>query len=95
MVTNELCALGMMAELNQRQMCIPSDISVIAMASAEMAAVSNPPMTIMRAPGRQLGELGLEALVRQIEGGVPLPPELVACPLELGQSTGPARSGTR
>lgn len=94
-VMNEICALGLMAGLHQNRVAVPAHLSVMAMASAEMAAVADPPLTILRAPGRQLGELGLEALVRQLEGAEPMPPRLVACPLEPGQSTGPVRSETR
>lgn len=90
-VMNEICALGLMVGLRQRRVRIPEDVSVMAMASAQMAAISDPPMTIMRTPGRQLGELGLDALVRQLDGDPPLPPQLVACPLEPGQTTARVR----
>lgn len=94
-VMNEICALGFMSGLHQHRVRVPEDLSVMAIASQQMAAVVDPPLTIMRAPGKELGELGLDTLVRQLEGAEPLPPQLVACPLELGQSTGRVRSGGR
>jgi hypothetical protein len=43
------------------------------------------------APGTELGQLGVEALLRQLDGSTPLGPVLRAGVLALGESTGPVR----
>jgi DNA-binding LacI/PurR family transcriptional regulator len=44
----------------------------------------------MRTPGPELGRLGTEALIRQLEGATPLPaPHLIPAKLHLGESTAP------
>jgi DNA-binding LacI/PurR family transcriptional regulator len=85
---NEFAALGVLAGLRTRGIRVPADLSVVsAISSAEMAGIADPPLTIMRAPGRDLGRLGLEALVRQLEATDPLPPQLVPCVFVPGSST--------
>ena len=46
----------------------------------------------MSSPGAELGELGVQALLRVLEGGAALPPSLLAGTLVPGESTGPVRS---
>lgn len=85
---NELATLGLISGLRHRGVQVPTDISVLSViTSAEMAAIADPPLTIMRSPGRELGRLALEALVRELAQEPTLPPELVPCPLEHGHST--------
>ncbi len=43
----------------------------------------------MRTPGPELGQLGIEALIRQLEGAAPLPPQLVPATLNPGNTVGP------
>ena len=74
---------------------IPADLSVISVLnSKEMAAVSDPPLTLVVAPGLELGALGVEALLRRLEGGTPQEPVLRAGILEMGESTGPVQRQT-
>jgi hypothetical protein len=41
------------------------------------------------APGTELGRLGVEALLRQLDGGPPMTPVLRTGVLAIGESTGP------
>ena len=50
---------------------------------------ASPPITTVTAPGTELGRLGVETLLRQLDGGTPLTPVLRAGVLALGESTGP------
>lgn len=85
MIVNEFAALGSVAGLNRLGRKIPDDISVLPLLMApEMAALTNPQLTIMRTPGPELGQLGTEALIRQLEGADPLPPQLVPARLYPG-----------
>ena len=51
----------------------------------------NPPLTIVTAPGVELGRLGVEALLCRLQGATPPPPVLRAGELRAGRID---RSGT-
>lgn len=90
-VADESSAAGLVAGLRQRNRRIPEDISVMSvLTSKDMAAACDPPLTLVTAPGLELGRLGVEALLSPLRGADPLPPVLRAGKLEIGQSTGPA-----
>jgi len=85
LIVNEFAALGAVAGLNRLGRKVPADISVLPLLMApEMAALTNPELTIMRTPGPELGQLGTDALIRQLEGADPLPPQLVPAKLYPG-----------
>ncbi|TCO49593.1 DNA-binding LacI/PurR family transcriptional regulator [Kribbella antiqua] len=93
LIVNEFAALGAVSGLNRLGRRIPEDISVLPLLMApEMAALTNPELTIMRTPGPELGQLGTEALIRQLEGADPLPPQLVPAKLHPGATTAPPPS---
>lgn len=90
LVVNEHAALGLVAGLNRLDRPVPRAVSVVSLLTAhEMGALADPELTIMRSPGPELGRLGIEALIRQLEGGDPLPPQLVPCTLQPAGTTGP------
>ena len=92
LVLNEYSALGVISGLNRLGQTVPTDISVLALLmSPETAALSDPELSIMRTPGPELGQLGTEALIRQLEGADPLPPQLVPAKLHIAGSTAPPR----
>lgn len=92
MIVDEHGSLGLLAELQTLEVRVPQDLSVVSlMTSAEMATLSNPALTVLESPGLQLGPLGVQALIRQLENEDPLPPELVPCRYVEGKSTGIAR----
>jgi DNA-binding LacI/PurR family transcriptional regulator len=92
LIVNEFAALGAVSGLTRLGRRIPDDISVLPLLMApEMAALTNPELTIMRTPGPELGQLGTEALIRQLEGADPLPPQLVPAKLHPGATTAPPR----
>ncbi|MFI7062094.1 LacI family DNA-binding transcriptional regulator [Kribbella sp. NPDC050124] len=90
LIVNEFAALGAVAGLHRLGRRVPEDISVLPLLMApEMAALTNPELSIMRTPGPELGQLGTEALIRQLEGADPLPPQLVPAKLHPGATTAP------
>jgi DNA-binding LacI/PurR family transcriptional regulator len=92
LVMNEYAALGVVSGFNKLGHTVPTDISVLPLLMApETAALSDPELSIMRTPGPELGQLGTEALIRQLEGADPLPPQLIPADLQLGGSTAPPR----
>lgn len=91
LASDEAAAAGLVAGLHRLGRRIPDDISVLSVLnSKDMAAVSDPPLTVVTAPGLELGQLGVEALLHQLAGSEPSPPILRPGALEPGESTGPA-----
>ncbi|HET6987750.1 MAG TPA: LacI family DNA-binding transcriptional regulator [Kribbella sp.] len=94
LVLNEYAGLGVASGLTKLGYDVPAEVSVLALLMApETAALSNPELTMMRTPGPELGQLGTEALIRQLEGADPLPPQLVPAKLYPGATIAPPRAG--
>lgn len=90
LVVTEPAAAGLVAELHRLGRHVPRKVSVVSVTSSiEMAQASDPPLTVVTAAGIELGRLGVQALVRRLEGRDPLPPQLRAGSLEFGESTAP------
>lgn len=90
LVVNEYAALGVASGLKKGGLDIPRDISVLALLMAtETARLADPELTFMRTPGPELGQLGTDSLIRQLEGADPLPPQLVPAKLHHGGTTAP------
>ena len=91
LVLNEDAAHGLTSGLLRAGRRIPDDVSILSLAtSAEMGAMADPVLTVMSAPGVELGRLGVEALIDRLDGtSAGLPQVLLACPLQIGESTGP------
>jgi DNA-binding LacI/PurR family transcriptional regulator len=88
----ETAAAGLVVELGRLGRSVPHDISVISInGMRDIAASCNPPLTVVTAPGTELGRLGVEALLSQLDGAAPLAPELRTGELTIGESTGPVR----
>jgi DNA-binding LacI/PurR family transcriptional regulator len=93
LVLNEYAALGAVSGLKRAGHEVPGDISVLALLMVpETAAMTDPELTMMRTPGPELGQLGTEALIRQLEGADPLPPQLVPAKLSPGATVAAPRA---
>ena len=93
LVANEYATLGVVSALKRQGRDLPGDLSVLALLMVpEVAALSEPELTYLRTPGSELGQLGIEALIRQLEGAEPLPPQLVPATLHPGSTVGPPPS---
>jgi DNA-binding LacI/PurR family transcriptional regulator len=94
-IGDEAAAPGLIAELTRRGRSVPGDISVLSLlSSVDVAAMCNPPLTTVTAPGIELGRLGVEALICLLDGTAPATPVLRTGVLALGESTGPVRRGS-
>lgn len=91
-VMNEHAAFGLVSGLTRRGVHVPRDMSIISLGtSPDMAAMSDPKLTLMSSPGVEVGRRGVVAIIDQLEGRTgKLPQTLVKCGFEQGQSTGPA-----
>ncbi|WP_203136584.1 LacI family DNA-binding transcriptional regulator [Microbacterium sp. JZ31] len=78
---NEHAAAGFLIGLAGAGTAVPHDLSVISMGtSAYMAGMGEPRLTYMRAPGPELGEWGLDALLERILSPDEAPQQrLLAC----------------
>ena len=90
LVLNEFAAPGILSGLLRHHVRIPEELSVLSvLTSTEMSTSVDPPLTSISSPGAELGELGVQALLRVLEGEAAPPPALLAGTLVPGDSTGP------
>jgi DNA-binding LacI/PurR family transcriptional regulator len=92
---NEDATYGAMAELGSRGLVVPRDFSVLSIVSSPgVSQRSNPTLTTMNAPGRELGRLAVESLLGRLERDAePVPSALLPCSPPAGSTTGPAPRG--
>lgn len=65
---NDLMALGAVAACRARGQSVPGDVSIVGYDGTDFTATADPPLTTMRQPFTDMGELVADALVAQIEG---------------------------
>jgi DNA-binding LacI/PurR family transcriptional regulator len=89
---NEIATFGVVAELQQRGVSIPTDMSILSIVTSPgVGEMSNPPLTTMHAPGARLGRLGVQKLLSLVDSSRPSTPNvLIPCVLEPGSSVAPA-----
>lgn len=96
LLMNEHAGPGLVTGLSRRGMSVPDDLSILSLASSrEMAAMTEPELTVMSAPSVELGRRGVELLIDQLEGTHDHDRQsLVMCAFEPGRSTAPPRTAT-
>ena len=90
---NDRALPGVIHAITDLKMCIPDDFSIISfVSSARDSEMMVPPLTTMDSPGTELGRLGVELLLRQLDSKQPLSVSqiLIPCALVVRSSTGPA-----
>lgn len=94
LMMNEHAGPGFVAGLQQAGYRLPHDISVLALASSvDTASMSEPEMAVLISPADELGRLGVDALIDQIDKkDHPLPQLLIECSYSPGATMGKARS---
>lgn len=91
-VGNELIYSGACQALKELGLCVPDDFSVTGVISSRSAEKYTPKITTISVPSFEMGRLGAEILIRQLEDPkfkpqqVMLPPEFI-----VRQSTGPRK----
>jgi DNA-binding LacI/PurR family transcriptional regulator len=90
---NERAIPGLMQGMTERGWSIPDDFSLLAIiSSARAAEMVMPSLTTMEPPSAKMGRLGVELLIRQLEGeDGDVPQILLPCRLVIRGSTGPCR----
>jgi DNA-binding LacI/PurR family transcriptional regulator len=93
---NEQAAPGIMAGALSRGLRVPGDLSIVAIAMSEQAALmSTPAMTTVSPDEHEMGRLGIELLVNQLEGKPsPHSQKLFEGTLQIRGTSGPAPTQT-
>jgi LacI family transcriptional regulator len=88
---NDLSAIGAIWAFHEAGRCVPEDISVVGFDDVPLAVFSNPGLTTVHQPLRQMGRIAAKTLIDQIEGKAEFQSEIVIEPtLVVRASTGPA-----
>jgi DNA-binding LacI/PurR family transcriptional regulator len=82
-------ALGGLHVIKARGLRIPEDISVVSLNDIPFAATSDPPLTTVCWPARELGMIGMQMLIDLIERRESVRDVLLSVELVVRRSTGP------
>ncbi|WP_129664048.1 LacI family DNA-binding transcriptional regulator [Phytoactinopolyspora endophytica] len=92
-VMNERAIVGVMDALDEIGWRVPDDLSIVAIVSStRVTEMMRPKLTTWEPPSAELGRLGIQMLLDQIDGdgGEPTPTqELLPCRLAVGASSAP------
>lgn len=80
---------GITRALNDRGLEIPRDISLVGVVSPHIAEMSTPLLTAVDFPFNEMGRMGADMLIRQLEGEDVSTQLLLRPPLRIRQSSGP------
>lgn len=90
-VIQEAALGGIMQALQAAGRRVPDDFSVVALLSAQVAEMMTPPLTAIDFPAAEMGRLGAEILIQQLEGQLDQPIQrLLHGTLTVRRSSGPA-----
>lgn len=82
-VASDTMALGALRAIRDVGLRVPDDLALVSFDDTPLAARADPPLTVVRQPARQLGQMAVEVLLESIERPEPgphcliLPTELV------------------
>jgi DNA-binding LacI/PurR family transcriptional regulator len=82
-------ALGGLRAIKDRGLRIPADLSVASVNDIPFAATSDPPLTTVRMPAREMGMLGMQMLSDLIDRREPVRDVVLSVELVVRQSTAP------
>lgn len=89
---NDETALGAIEALQEAGLSVPDDVSVVGFDDTDICSCSEPQLTSVNVPLREIGQVGMELLLRKIEEG-PSEGETIVLPttLQVRASTAPPR----
>jgi DNA-binding LacI/PurR family transcriptional regulator len=89
---NDMAAIGAIRALQDANLRVPEDVSVLGFDDINAAAFHNPSLTTIRQPLRKMGEVAAEILLSRIRGKKQYPDNIAVCPeLIQRESTGPPK----
>jgi LacI family transcriptional regulator, repressor for deo operon, udp, cdd, tsx, nupC, and nupG len=93
---NDEMAIGVLNAARQRGVGVPKDVSVVGFDDIRFAQYSEPPLTTVAQPMREIGERLVRLILDILEGGVSNPASItLPHRLVLRATTAPARRGSR
>ncbi len=87
---SDVLALGAMFEARRAGVEVPGQLSIMGFDDLDWAAISEPPLTTLRLPTAQMGELAARALVDRLDSGIAIKPRLLDAEVVLRGSTAAA-----
>lgn len=79
---NDTIAIGAMKSLQAAGVCVPDDVSVLGFDATELTQTVSPALTSVEIPFKQIGQAGVELLLRRIETSR-IEPEHIVLPTRL------------
>jgi LacI family transcriptional regulator len=90
---NDLSAIGAIGAFREAGLSVPEDVSVVGFDDIPVAAFTQPGLTTVRQPLKQMGQIAAKTVIDQIEGNTEYAPEIVVEPeLVVRASTATAKS---
>ncbi|HXF05815.1 MAG TPA: LacI family DNA-binding transcriptional regulator [Blastocatellia bacterium] len=89
---NDMSALGALRVIRSRGLRVPDDISLVGFDDLFIASYTNPPLTTIRQPKRQMGRMATEVLLKLLAGENSATHIQVKGELIVRESTAPPRS---
>jgi len=74
---NDMTALGAMRAIKRNGLRIPDDIAVAGFTETPFAELVDPPLTSVRQPAYEMGEIAANLLLKQIESEIPTPEKVI------------------
>lgn len=93
-IINDVLYFGAVQALSERGLRIPEDFSIVAITSRRMAEMTTPTLTSVEIPVAEMGRIGTELLIGQLEEDTHQPTQLILpAELTVRQSSGPRPTG--
>jgi len=92
-INNNLLSLGALLAIGELGLSCPGDVALIGFDDPPWAVVSCPPLTVIRQPARQVGQVAAQVLLDLMDGQLPTESRIeLDCELVLRQSCCPAHT---
>ncbi len=86
---NDMQALGALGAIRERRLRVPDDLSVVGLDDLFLASYTDPPLTTIQQPKKQMGCLAAQILLDLLAGGTPESRITLSGQLIVRQSTAP------
>ncbi|HEV2662129.1 MAG TPA: substrate-binding domain-containing protein, partial [Ktedonobacteraceae bacterium] len=86
---------GITRALHDKKLQMPADISLVGIIPPRVAEMTNPTLTAIDFPFYEMGRMGADMLIRQLEGEEVATQVLLTPPLTIRQSSGPCMKGVQ
>jgi len=80
MAANDLLALGVLLAVRERGLSVPDDMSIVGFDDITYACLSDPALTTVCQPAREMGSAGARLVFRRLDGDVGSPEIVVVRP---------------